>query len=652
MRCPFIRSASLSVLITCIGMGLAPAPIAAQGFWKKLKEQVKQAEEQAKQPQQRQSQPQPGQQQNERRNSSPQQQAQASSGGNPGAGSFTPPPGTKVEQKAMAPLQSGAKFYISPHGVHVATVEAAGSRAVVYYDGAEGPLFDEILSVSPEGSRPTQIIFSPDGKHFAYFGRSADQFVLMVDGKEMARGSGSLQGTLGFTSNSQHFVYSVTPGPPTEVFQFVFDGKPAPDSTGQISPVFSPDGNHYAYLLQQRDREHWNLVVDGKISPYFGGNPQWSADSRHLYTTVPHSGANPYVEILMDGRPYLRGQGVELHIPPVGNMTVAVVTEEINYHPEYFLSVGGRKIPGSEVSGSFARIDMVTFSPDGKHYAVRLTNAQNRQYALVDGKRGLEYQNVDRLAFTADSSKAVYTAFNNNKGYVIYGGQESNPCIPSLTDGVILAPAGNQAATLCGMTGGAPDVFLNGKTLPYPPGVQGGAQLRFTPDGQHYVYVASYRGGGQGLVIDGIEQKASNLPAEVGKLYDISSDSEHIAAASGPPNSRGGSGIFLDGKFIATDDSPIVGTIGFSPDCKHLAWAEMEHGVGAVGDHFFIGFYVDGKLIAKTTAAVNPNLDSGWWGFAPDGNLNFIGQNDNSIERFTVTPSPSMSLETLLSGLQ
>ena len=64
------------------------------------------------------------------------------------SGPIHPPHGTKVEETVMAPLAPGAKFFISPHGVHVATSENSGSRVVIYYDGVPGPKFDEITGGS------------------------------------------------------------------------------------------------------------------------------------------------------------------------------------------------------------------------------------------------------------------------------------------------------------------------------------------------------------------------------------------------------------------------------------------------------------------------------------------------------------------------
>src|SRR6266851_5253348 len=201
MRHSSVRSI-LSFAVLAIVIGTVAGTASAQSTPKKpsIWQQMKDA---AKQPGQTpaQQRPRPGQQ-------------PASSHGQGGSqindsGPFKPPAGTKIEEKILAPLQERAQFEVSPHGVHVATTENAGSRVVVYYDGEAGPKFDEIIT-QPTGLQ-THVAFSPDGEHYAYCARAGDQYVVMVDGKELVRSSeansGRFDGTschLGFTSNSKH----------------------------------------------------------------------------------------------------------------------------------------------------------------------------------------------------------------------------------------------------------------------------------------------------------------------------------------------------------------------------------------------------------------------------------------------------------------
>ena len=596
------------------------------------------------------------------------------------SGPIRPPHGTKVDETVMAPLSPGAKFFVSPHGVHVATFENSGSRAVIYYDGVPGPKFDEILGGDSNLPTMVQIAFSPDGKRYAYCGHAGNEFVVMVDGKEMMRSSESWLGkfngrscSLGFTSNSKHVFYtsdvatSLSSG--ASFTRFVFDGKAAPSTSpglqangevGGTHPVFSPDGDHYAYVaIDPADQHKWGLVIDGKMAPYRGGEPQWSADSKHLYTILrtPVPVRGQVADAMLDGKPFLRADNVKLHVAPEGNMVVAEVNAASNTpQPLKFMVMDGKKVPGTEIINQRgANFDEVTISPNGKHFAARFTNADGRQYVFMDGKRGQDYQNVDHVAFTADSSKVVYTAFTNGKPYAVIGDQESEACLATLTGpvvdphgGLVIAPVGGRAGTICGLTGGGPTLYIDGKTLPMPADAQGGNDLRFSPDGQHYAYTANFRGNGNRLVLDGTVQMQSNLTSSngMGNQYVFSPDSLHIAVYSGPPSPRGeyATGLFLDGKNIPVAATPSFYRLEFTADSKHIAWAQP-----VPGQHAF-RIFVDGKAVAEADAALDTSSREGWWDMTLDGSLSILAQDENNLKRITITPSAEITVATLGGG--
>ncbi|MBS1801848.1 MAG: hypothetical protein JST28_00695 [Acidobacteria bacterium] len=582
-------------------------------------------------------------------------------------GAIHPPNGTKVGETVMAPLAQGARFFISPHGVHVATFENSGSRSVIYYDGVPGPKFDEVVG-GQMGSADAQVAFSPDGKRYAYCGRVGTEMAVMVDGKELLRTSESNMGRfdgssckLGFTSNSQHvfmFSDSVTSmmkgGSRT---RFIFDGKEVPGSASSMrggsqdlrNIAFSPDGNHYALIVvDPADENKWGLVVDGKMAPYRGGPVQWSADSQHLYTTIEHPGATGYMEGMLDGKPFIRADRLNLYVAPAGNMVVAIVeAADRTPSPIQFIVVDGKKVPGSEIVHlRGAQIDQATFSPDGKHYAARYSTTQGRQYVFVDGQRAQEYQNVDHIVFTADSSKVTYTSFTNGKPYSIIGDQESETCLA--VNGLMIAPMGGRAGTPCGLTGGAPTVYLDGKTVPLPNGVQGVGDLRFSPDGAHYAYQMYYQGGAQRLAVDGVAQMNSNLgtPSIPRAHYVFSPDSRHIAVDSGPPSPTNefSSGIFLDGKYTPVVANSGMKRLEFTADSKHIVWAQD------VPSRNALRIFVDGKAVAEADTAVSPNSKEAWWDMAPDGSLSVLLQDENNLKRITITPSAESGLASLGGG--
>jgi hypothetical protein len=127
MRHSILKHFSLYVC-PITALGALPGTALAQSVWKKVKDAAKQVSQQGQQPQQTQ---QPGQQQPGQKMPRQGHAQQQVSGQFNDSGPFKPPIGTKIEEKIMAPLQERAQFEVSPHGVHVATTENAGSRAVV-----------------------------------------------------------------------------------------------------------------------------------------------------------------------------------------------------------------------------------------------------------------------------------------------------------------------------------------------------------------------------------------------------------------------------------------------------------------------------------------------------------------------------------------
>lgn len=563
-------------------------------------------------------------------------------------GPFKAPAGTKIEEKILAPVQQDAKFVVSPHGVHVATVETDGSRAVVWYDGVEGPKFDEILK---QETSQQNFSFSPDGNRYGYCARSGSEMVVMVDGKELARTPESEDGIfncqIGFTSNSKHVFYLTHASVGgISIGRFAFDGKSDPPGgrNNQVNSfdfrmiAFSPDGDHYAYVWNDPHRQKpWMLIVDGKPAPYQGGGPQWTNDNKHLYTQRTGSG---FTELLLDGKPIARAFNFRVYIPPVGNMVVVAVTGGTNFHPYSFLVVNGKKIPGSDTVER-GMIDNVVFSPDGKHYAAIYGDLNAHHYVFADGKRGEEYVSVTDLAFTADSSTLVYNAGVNGKQFVVVGDKEFTG-----SDGLkgpALAPAGNRVASFL-MGNGTESVLIDGKVTPLGP--HGGSDLSFSPDGKHVAFVAGDSVNSSHLMLDGNPLGQFGIsgdridPANVMALhYVFSPDSEHVAYFAQMGDAHG---IGIDGKFIATPGQGNI-SLRFSPDGKHLLWLHLPFGNAPYR------LIVDGKplldfFIAGNTLATTPR----WWDFNPDGTLSLLAQDDNSLKRITITFSPDTSVATLL----
>ena len=165
------------------------------------------------------------------------------------------------------------------------------------------------------------LVFSGDGKHFAYAAKTGGKWFVVVDGRPRSphaevidglklsndakhvvyklRGDRSqrvcLDGQLHdtyllisdvwyqFSPGGDHFVYLATDRTLKEVV--VFDGKQSPEFMGFLWMAFSPDGRRFAYGA--RDGKSGFVRVDGSAIDLAGGQPgksalRFSPDSRRL----------------------------------------------------------------------------------------------------------------------------------------------------------------------------------------------------------------------------------------------------------------------------------------------------------------------------------------------------------------------------------
>ena len=152
-----------------------------------------------------------------------------------------------------------ASFVFTPdsrHLAYVACVDRMFSKyCCVVVDGVEGKHYPAIGEGSP--------LYSPDGKHLAFIARVGKKWCVVLDGKE-GKGYDEIKArSLVFSPDSRHLAY-IAGIPAKNVEQVdekfrdktgdrsfvVLDEKEGRQYSGIVSgsPVFSPDGNHLAYV--------------------------------------------------------------------------------------------------------------------------------------------------------------------------------------------------------------------------------------------------------------------------------------------------------------------------------------------------------------------------------------------------------------------
>lgn len=557
-----------------------------------------------------------------------------------------PRPGTaKVEEQVVAPNEQDMAYYVSPTGVHVAAITQQGSRFVVVHDGVAGPKFDEILNNGAGGF----INFSPDGKRVGYGARLGQEYVVMVDGKEVGRGpipgagkQFALSGVL-FSSNSKHWFYHYGrsgPKPEDVLARWYWDGVAGPVG-GDRNIAVSPDGDRHAYIAYPYSAQA-TLIVDGKPAGYVGGDPQFSADGKHLFTTrtIPVAVGRPAMEVLMDGRPILKAENAKLHLPPVGDQVIVEVlrSDPAGGPATSFFVIGGKKVVGSEIQGS--GYGPVWFSADGKHYAAR-SGFLPRQSLLVDGKRTPDYASIDSVWFT-DAGTVVYVARAGAKVFTVTGDQEwegGSYTVQLGRGNRVGYTSADQANNL---------VVVDGKVTKLPGRIEV-ADFSFSPDGTRFAYFQGPLGGGGGNVfIDHVAGPPSSLLplSQFQKGWPVryiwSPDSKYTVHYGSPGNGghTGEYGFFIGDRYIAQGKVPHVAVPTFTPDGRHLFW------MAYAGQRSMMEVWLDGTMIYEFDGqGQEPLRHPGTWEMGPDGVLTFLIQTVDGFKRVRVTPGAENGFE-------
>jgi hypothetical protein len=575
-----------------------------------------------------------------------------------------------LEEEVVGPAYSQGTIYtLSPRGMRLATVHMKGSRWVVSLDGVEGPPFDQILpaaeitrvEVSGDGMTRTPVhvwsgpvAFSPDGSRYAYAARIGEEAVVMLDGKEIWRAPFSETAqpkSMAFTPDGKHLYFTTqTLDRGVAVSQgglgveaeghLIVDGQPGPPSSGKPTLFFSPDGAHWGYIGNDRQKNNEPfLVINGKPVDYAGERPQFTPDGRVV--CIGRDGQSGEYLLLLSGKPILKAHRIDnVTISPSGDIAAVAVVGD-----KSMLYINGKAVPGTEnAGGSPGSLGLhgssVMFSPDGNRWALHCSDLpRSRAWVVVDGAKQREYNATAHLAFSPDSSKCIYVADMSGMKFVVVNGEEEEGnqqlAIPPIFAG------GNHYAYVAGQYA-AVKVYHDGKAQSPTSNVIG---LTMSPDGTRIAYYGASTALQSALIVDG--EAKGGAGGQGGGAILFSPDSKHIVAMAQSPNDRNAS-IYIDGDYVAPPQgAQYLRLAGFTPDSQHLI---MESTEAAPNGGPLRSFYVDGERVLQLSGmAVTIPRQPGpadvvkAWEARDDGSIVFIGSDSSGtnygpIKRFHVKP--------------
>jgi len=175
-------------------------------------------------------------------------------------------------------MGTGYQFRVTDDGAYYAYVaQFEDNVESMVVNGRIGPDFDRIGDAA---------VFSADGSRHIYEGKKGDEAFLVIDEQVQTHGFGPLKSVVGetFSLDGQRWAAGFQLN--AEEYVVVVDGKEV--GRGQGTPrqiVFSPDGTRVAWLEKQKSS--WRVVVDGKPGSeareiFDDAPPQFSPDGRHL----------------------------------------------------------------------------------------------------------------------------------------------------------------------------------------------------------------------------------------------------------------------------------------------------------------------------------------------------------------------------------
>jgi hypothetical protein len=538
------------------------------------------------------------------------------------------PLNAKLSETLMGP--KSARMVMSEDGDHLAIVTPKGSREIVLIDGGEGPVFDEIPANFGWGNYRQNggpIAFSTTGGHSAYVGRRAGDFIAVVDGKEAVTLSTpvtmkavSYTDMTGwaflFNRDGSRLVYAAHADAGGWVM--VVDGTKSPTYRAFDLRQTALVGKRLIYVAQTAADQKWHAVVDGKVGPAYDTimSLKVTPDGAHYAFVIEKRSATARTAaVVVDGVEGASEREIsDLEQAPDGRVAYLTMRPQTTPggNPPHLI-VGGLDVPwtttfGYPIRGVNNPPQMhVAWSADGKRFAYIQQNTPNPGVTvMVNGKpMGPTYNSASGPMWSPDGSRLAYVGNSPTGSFPVIDGQELEGF--NWVKEFQWSPDGKRYA-FYGANSTGIWMMVDGKQQPKALGFTADA-LRFSPDGKHVAYGAQTTVANYQPVVDLVMKphilstfhaRILNNRNIILPVFSYSPDGSRVAYV-GATDVMNKAAVWVDG---VAHQGPMASYFhpNWSPDSKHFA-AVISTGTAWV-------IMIDGKLSPGYEDMVELNLAS------------------------------------------
>ena len=268
-------------------------------------------------------------------------------------------------------VYSGKSISFAPNSYKVIYKEADGRKVRYVIDGSKGNYYDSV----------DDLIFSPDGKKFAYKAVKFGYYGGESGGTKVV--SGIVEG--GHYSEDQSYI-------------------------GVESIKFSPDSKNLyyeAYRETEYPQQESTIVINGNEGKWYTSINGFVVGKDNKLGFIAKQGNESF--LVTNGIEGERFYEKRSAYSAIGSLTASLDGQTIGYEVNKQENRGAYYVIGDKKEKEYEAVQGLTFSPDGKNYAY--IAYQNKKYfAVVNGKESLSRSDLIAQIYMGEENKIVYRA--------------------------------------------------------------------------------------------------------------------------------------------------------------------------------------------------------------------------------------------------